>query len=89
MEEKQNIYSPLVIVVAVIIIILAGWFLWNKKSIAPATESDVVDVGKALENVSNVSNPAEDVGGKIPDTNPFGAGNTTNPFKGYKNPFGN
>lgn len=89
MEEKQKIYSPLVMVVVVVLIILVGWFLWSKKSIAPATESDVVDVNKALENVSNVSNPAEDVGSKIPDTNPFGEENTTNPFKGYKNPFGN
>jgi hypothetical protein len=88
MEENTKIYSPFVIAI-VIIIIIAGWFLFGKKSVAPTTESDIVDINKSLENISNVSNPTEDVGAKIPDANPFGEDNTTNPFKGYKNPFGN
>lgn len=85
--EKTKQYSPVIIAI-VVLVVIAGWFLWSKRSIAPSTEKDVIDTNNILKNVSNVSNPAEDVGSNIPETNPFEQTNT-NPFKGYKNPFGN
>ena len=88
MGTENTNYSSLVIAIIVIVVVALGWFLWSNQSIAPSAENDVVDVEKALENVSNVSNPAADVGSNVPETNPFEQTNT-NPFKGYKNPFGN
>lgn len=88
METKNAKQYSLLFVAIVILVVIAGWFLWSKRSIAPSTENDVIDTSNVLKNVSNVSNPAEDVGSNIPETNPFGQTNA-NPFKGYKNPFGN
>jgi len=83
--------TAVIAVVAVLGLIILGYFLWSKPKPAsetPAGEKAVESAQKALESATNVTlpeikpiNPLE----KLPDINPVGK---ANPFKDlYKNPF--
>jgi hypothetical protein len=77
--------KPIIIVLGLVLIVLAAWFIINKKQTKTEVPNTDNSLGGALSGGVGDVQPLE----KIPNVNPFNSVET-NPYKqGYTNPFGN
>lgn len=75
------------ILLVVVVIAVLGWVVFRNTGSPADTGGTAPLVPTAnTEAFKNVSNPAQEVGGNVPETNPF-TETKANPFSGYTNPF--